>query len=83
MRGSAWALPLVRGSLHRPESGGEALASEGAADEPWVGGWHGDAVIVARGGVVGRVGLPSAVMRCSWPAGFPVSISRMAHSELV
>lgn len=81
VQGSAWALPLVRGSLHTLESKGEA--EELQKSLAGRAGQHEDAGIATRGGPMGQVGVLSPVMQCCWPAWFPASISWMACSEPV
>lgn len=83
VRGSACVTQLVRCGPHRLECEAEALTSEGAADESRMGGRRQDAGITARGRAVGWAGVLSAVMQCSWPEGFPVSISWVARREPV
>ena len=81
VRGLAWALPLVRGSLHTLESKGEA--EELQKSPAGRAGQHEDAGIATRNGPAGQVGMLSAVIQCCWLARFPASISWMVCSELV
>ena len=60
VRGLAWALPLVRGSLHTLESKGEA--EELQKSPAGRAGQHEDAGIATRNGPAGQVGMLSAVI---------------------